>query len=83
MIWGSNISKEDAHSTAHGMKEAMPVYVDSGETALSGGRGIRTEKKMLRRKQSADGFKGQEEDKRERQGHTKTVREPGGGHVYP
>lgn len=67
MIWGSNISKEDAHSTPHGMKEAMPVYVGSGETALSGGRGIRTDKKkMLRRKQSADGFKGQEEDRRER-----------------
>lgn len=50
MIWGSNISKEDAHSTAHGMKEAMPVYVDSGETALSGGRGIRTEKKNAQKK---------------------------------
>lgn len=50
MIWGSNISKEDAHSTPHGVKEAMPVYVDSGETALSGGRGIRTEKKNAQKK---------------------------------
>lgn len=49
MIWGGNISKENAHSTPHGMKE-MPVYTGSGETALSGGKGIRTEKKNAKKK---------------------------------
>lgn len=82
MIWGSNIRKKHPLNS---------TWYEGGDASVHGLRGDsilwrqgdqnRQKKKKCSEKKSADEFKGQEEDKRERQGHRKIEREQGGGDI--